>query len=503
MRTVRAKRSPTIAGAHLIAGEWNRGRADDEIASFDVDGSKVCSAPIADANCVDAAVSAACASFEQSGWKDRPARERAALLFRVADAMEERVEELATVVSREVGMPIGLARSEEVRGAADKLRYFGSVARAIEGRVNGTLPPHLLDVTVPQAIGVCALITPWNNPLEQPVRQLGPALAAGCSVVIKPSEETPASTQALVEILADDPDLPPGVVNLVHGPGDPTGEALAAHGDVRKVAFTGSSATARRVQELASIGLKRVSLECGGKSPALVFSDCALEKCLDALAAGAFLYSGQSCSAATRVIAERQVYDAVVEGLVARAERLSVGHPLDPQTVIGPLISERHAARVGRFLSTVEGAGGTFATGGVLDGRYLAPTVVTGVDPRSEIATEEVFGPVTCVFAVDSEDEAIRLANASRFGLQAAVWTSDLERSICVARRLQYGDVWINTYYIRNAETPFGGWKESGVGRELGLAGLDEYVAYQRIAFDVQPNYHFVLTHKDDSGREN
>jgi (Z)-2-((N-methylformamido)methylene)-5-hydroxybutyrolactone dehydrogenase len=315
-------------------------------------------------------------------------------------------------------------------------------------------------------------------------------LAAGCTLVVKPSEETPASTEALLRLFDDLPGLPPGVVNLVHGPGDPTGEALVAHPDVDKVSFTGSTATGRAIMRAAAGTLKRVSLECGGKAPCLVFEDCDMEKALDALSWGAFLYSGQSCTAATRIIVQRPLYDSFVEQLRQRAEAMPVGDPLSPDTLIGPLVSERQVARVRAFVDGIGEDGGTIVTGGTIDGLYVAPTIVTGVSPDSRIAGEEVFGPVVCVFPADGEDEAVAIANDVRYGLGASVWTSDISRAIRVSRRLDAGDIWINTHYIRQSETPFGGWKESGIGRELGMAGLREYVAFKRIAMDISPEFH-------------
>jgi acyl-CoA reductase-like NAD-dependent aldehyde dehydrogenase len=389
-----------------------------------------------------------------------------------------------------MGKPYRLTLEREVRGAVDKFRYYAGAARAIEGEVTGASPAHILDITVPNPIGVCALIIPWNDPVDLAVRKIGAALAAGCTLVVKPSEETPASTEALLRLFDDLPGLPPGVVNLVHGPGDPTGEALVAHPDVDKVSFTGSTATGRAIMRAAAGTLKRVSLECGGKAPCLVFEDCDMEKALDALSWGAFLYSGQSCTAATRIIVQRPLYDSFVEQLRQRAEAMPVGDPLSPDTLIGPLVSERQVARVRAFVDGIGEDGGTIVTGGTIDGLYVAPTIVTGVSPDSRIAGEEVFGPVVCVFPADGEDEAVAIANDVRYGLGASVWTSDISRAIRVSRRLDAGDIWINTHYIRQSETPFGGWKESGIGRELGMAGLREYVAFKRIAMDISPEFH-------------
>jgi acyl-CoA reductase-like NAD-dependent aldehyde dehydrogenase len=447
-------------------------------------------APIAGPEIVDRAVAAAQHAYERGDWRERRAAGRADVLLELGRRLDDRAEELARLIAAEMGKPYRLALDREVRGAADKCRYFAGAARAIEGEVTGASPAHILDITVPGPVGVCALIIPWNDPVDLAVRKLGAALAAGCTAIVKPSEQTPASTDALIGLLDDLPGLPPGVVNLVHGPGDPTGGALAAHPGVDMVSFTGSTATGRRVMAAAAGTLKRVSLQCSGKAPSLVFADCELDKALDALAYGAFLYGGQSCTAATRIIVERPLYDEFVARLAARAESMPAGDPLDPDTLIGPLVSERHVARVRRFLETIPPEGGTVVTGGTVDGLHVAPTIVADLAADGTVASEEVFGPVVCVFAADGEDDAVALANGVRYGLAASVWTADLNRALRVSRRLEAGDVWVNTHYLRQPETAFGGWKQSGAGRELGLAGLGEYVAHKRIAFDAAPAFH-------------
>ncbi len=474
---------------HLIGGSWS-----DEGDTFEShstsDNSVLSRAPIASEETVDRAVRAARAAFEQSDWKDRRAADRASVLLELGRRLDDVAEEISRLVAAEMGKPYRLTLEREVRGAADKFRYFAGAARAIEGEVTGASPADILDITVPHPVGVCALIIPWNDPVDLAVRKLGAALAAGCTAVVKPSEETPASTEALIRLFEDVPGLPPGVVNLVHGPGDPTGRALVAHPGIDKVSFTGSTATGRAIMRAASDSLKRVSLECGGKAPCLVFADADLPKALDALSWGAFLYGGQSCTAATRIIVERPVYEEFVAQLKERAEAMPVGDPLDPSTLIGPLVSERQVERVRRFLDSIEDEGGTILTGGTVDGLHVAPTIVTEVAPSSTVASQEVFGPVVCVFPADSEDEAIRIANGVRYGLGASVWTSDVSRVLRVTRRLEAGDVWVNTHYVRQSETPFGGWKESGLGRELGMAGMREYIAFKRIAFDARPDFH-------------
>ena len=478
-----------IEGRHLVGGEW---LADGEVfeSTASASGEVVCRAPAADDATVDAAVQAARRAFEESGWKERRASERAAVLLEVADRLAAEANPIAELVSREMGKPIRLSLDREIAGAVDKLRYFAGAARALEGSVTGASPAHLLDLTLAEPIGVCALIIPWNDPVDLAVRKLGAALAAGCTVVVKSSEETPASTEALVRLCEDLPGLPDGVVNLVHGPGRPTGEALVTHPGVDKISFTGSTTTGRRIMELAAHSLKRISLECGGKAPSIVFADADREKALDALSYGAFLYTGQSCTAATRILVERSMFDEFVSAFAERAERLPVGDPLDPRTLIGPLVSERQLARVKPFLESVEAEGGRFVTGGTVDGLYVAPTVVADCSADSTIMRDEIFGPVVAVFPFESEDEAIAVANGVRYGLGASVWTSQIDRALRVVRRLQAGDIWVNTHYVRQAETSFGGWKESGIGRELGLAGLREYLAWKRVAIDTAPDFH-------------
>lgn len=478
-----------IEASHLIDGRWvGDGTRFSTTASYD--DSPVGSAPTADAATVDRAVRAARRAFEQSDWATRRAAERGAVLLELADRLEAATEEISLLVSREMGKPIRLSRDREIKGAVDKLRYFAGAGRLLEGTVTGASPEHLLDMTITQPIGVCALVIPWNDPVDLAVRKIGAAMAVGCTMVVKSSEETPVSTEALFRLLDDLPGLPAGVVNLIHGPGDPTGEALVTHPEVDKISFTGSTATGKQIAALAAQSLKRVSLECGGKAPSLVFADCEIDKCLDALSYGAFIYGGQSCTAATRIIVEDAIYDRFVEGLIARAKALPAGDPLAETTLLGPLVSDRQVARVQFYLDTVEADGGRFLLGGRIEGRYCPPTIVADLSPDAQVACQEVFGPVVTVFRARDESHALELANSTRYGLGASIWTIDINRAVRLAKRLEAGDIWINTHYVRQSETPFGGWKESGIGRELGLAGMREYLANKRIAIDTSSDFH-------------
>jgi acyl-CoA reductase-like NAD-dependent aldehyde dehydrogenase len=472
---------------HLIGGEWVAGPPAFDVIACD-DGSILARSPEADEALVDRAVKAARAALP--AWRARRAADRAAVLLELADRLEANIEPLARLISREMGKPIRLSRVRELHGAVDKLRFFAGAARMLHGDVTGASPAHLLDLTIPESVGVAALIIPWNDPVDLTVRKLGAALAAGCTVVVKSSEETPASTAEFLRLCDDLPGLEPGVVNLLHGRGDATGAALVAHPGVDKISFTGSTETGKLIMASASDRLANVSVECGGKAPSLVFGDCDMAKAVDALAYGAFLYTGQSCTAATRIVVQRDVYDSFTAAFVERARSLPVGNPLDEATLVGPLVSDRQLGRVRRFLDGIAGEGGDILTGGTIDGLYVQPTVVAGLDPASTSATEEIFGPVVALFAADDEEHALRIANGVRYGLGASIWTSDISRAVRLARRLEFGDVWINTHYVRQVETPFGGWKESGIGRELGLAGVREYLAERRVCIDTAPTFH-------------
>ncbi|MBI4260043.1 MAG: aldehyde dehydrogenase [Actinobacteria bacterium] len=455
-------------------------------------GEVVATAPVTFADGVDEAAKAARAAFEDGSWRRARGSDRGAALLALADALEEREAEVGELMAREMGKPVRIARGREVAGAVDRLRYFAGAARLVSGRFTGASVEELWDMEVPEPVGVCALIVPWNDPVDLAVRKMGAALAVGCSVVVKPSEVTPASTAVLFEI-ADELDLfPPGVINLIHGPGNPTGEALVGHLDVDKVSFTGSTGTGRRIMEVASRRLARVSLECGGKAPAVVFADADLDRCLDALTYGAFMYAGQSCTACTRLIVEDAVHDRVVEGIVRRSRDLAMGDPLEEATFVGPMASREQYDRAVGFLELGLSEGATAALGGEPGGDdlYLAPTVLLDVPHAGKVATEEIFGPILAVHRFSDEAEALALANGTRYGLAGSVWSQDISRALRIARRLDVADVWVNTHYVRQAETSFGGRHLSGIGRELGMAGVEEYLSWKRVCIDTRSSYH-------------
>ncbi len=383
----------------------------------------------------------------------------------------------------------------------DKLRYFAGAARLLDGQLTGATIPELFDLTIPEPVGPCALIIPWNDPIDLAIRKIGAALAAGCTAVVKSSEITPASTALLFEVIDESKALPPGVLNLVAGPGNPTGEALINHPDIAKISFTGSTATGMRIMEAASRRLAKVSLECGGKLPVLVFSDADVERCLDAVSYGAFMYTGQSCTAATRLYVERSLYPKLLDALVERSRGMKVGDAMDPSVLVGPMASRVQYDRVCKYLDVGASEGAKVVLGGKPrgDSLFIQPTVLTGDLGSSRIAKEEVFGPVLLVQPFDTEAQALEFANSTPYGLGGSVWTSNINRALRMARKLDVADVWVNTHYVRNTETPYGGRHISGMGRELGMAGVQEYISWKRVCIDTRDQYHLKAWFEEQS----
>lgn len=478
---------------NYIDGRWVEGGGDHLESANPYTGETLARAPVSDAEAVDAAVAAARRAFDDGDWRWRKGAERAAALSAFAEALAAKSKSISELIAREMGKPVTVNLTREVESAVDKLRYYAGAARMVDGRVTGGTLSDLWDMELPEPIGVCALIIPWNDPVDLAVRKLGPALAVGCTTVVKSSEVTPASTAALIECAEACRAFPPGVINLISGPGAPTGEALVSHPGVDKVAFTGSTATGIRIMELAAKGLKKVSLECGGKLPAIIFPDADLDKALDAVTYGAFMYSGQSCTACTRLIVHRSLRDQVVDGVVARSAVLKPGDPLDPKVLVGPMASRKQYDKAVSFIRLGLDEGGKAAIGGAPRqdaGLMLDPTVIVDAPADGKLAREEVFGPVLAVHTFDDDGEALAIANNTPYGLGGAIWSRDISRALRAARRLDVADIWINTHYVRHAETSFGGRHLSGLGRELGMAGLGEYLAWKRLCIDTRPGFH-------------
>jgi acyl-CoA reductase-like NAD-dependent aldehyde dehydrogenase len=424
---------------------------------------------------IDRAVEAARAALD-GPWGKTPANDRSRLLHALADAILANRKELAELEVRNVGKAISSVKAE-LHQAVENFRFYGSAIAAIAGRAN-SIGGSLLFYSLKEPVGVAGQIVPWNYPLMMTTWKLAPALAAGCSVVLKPDSATPLTALRLGELAAE-VGFPPGVVNVVPGPGKTTGAYLVRHPGVDKVAFTGSTETGGEIMRLASQPIKRLTLELGGKSPSLVFADANLDDAIPSSVWSIYYSAGQSCEARSRVLVESSIYDDFVSRFSSLAEQLKVGDPLDAETQVGSLISAAHRDKVHGFVEQGRQEGAEVVSGGEIGngkGAFYPPTVLAGVDSAMTVAQEEIFGPVVTVIPFEDEKDAIRIANDVRYGLMATVWTGDPARGHRVASRIKSGTVGINVPYTAFPGVPFGGYKQSGFGRELGLETLDLYL---------------------------
>jgi len=430
---------------------------------------------------VDAAVAAARAQFDGGAWSALPGAARARLMHKLADLLEARTEELATLLAQEQGRAIMETRMLDLPMAVDTLRYFAGWADKLEGRqipTAGFMGRPTFNYTVKEAVGVAALVVPWNAPLMIGAWKLGPALATGCTVVIKPSEDAPLALTALA-MLSIEAGFPPGVINVVQGSGPEVGRALVTHPGVDKVSFTGSTAVGREIAEKAGPLFKRLTLELGGKAPQIICEDAVLEQAIGGCAMGLFVDQGQTCAAGSRILVHRSLYEAVCGALAGAAQGVQLGAPLDPGTQMGALISARHAERVRGHIQRALAEGATMLAGEgevPAGGYFVRPTIFNNVTPQMAIAREEVFGPVGVVIPFDTDEEAIAMANDCQYGLSATVWTQNVNRAHQMASRLRVGAVAINGWSPLDARLPWGGLKQSGVGSDLSRSALDSYM---------------------------
>jgi aldehyde dehydrogenase (NAD+) len=481
-RSIRIKQwEPIVSdkrGKFFIGGKWVAPSSDHVIPVTEAaTGLPLGNVPEANAQDVDQAVKAAHATTRE--WAATSPDFRADLMERFADAVLARAKEISEMVSRENGMPLALSLSANPESMSGSLRYYAGLARS--GYADETRQAISYQGTVliqREPVGVVAVIVPWNYPLGLMGMKIGPALAAGCTVVIKPSPETSLDAAYLVEA-AHEAGIPLGVINLVTG-GRDTGDALVRHPLVDKVAFTGSTAAGRAIGAVCGAALKPVTLELGGKSAAIILDDADLSQVMQGLAFLSFVNTGQSCFLNSRVLAPRSIYSEVVDGLSAVAEKFVIGNPLDPSTTMGPLVSARQRRVVEDYIAQGRAAGARLVTGGArpkgLDaGWFVQPTIFADVDNSMTIAREEIFGPVVCVIPFDTEHEAVEIANDSDYGLAGSVWSADSERALTVARRVETGTIGLNMWTL-DPGSPFGGWKASGLGKEFGPEGLDAYL---------------------------
>ncbi|TPL21080.1 aldehyde dehydrogenase family protein [Mesorhizobium sp. B2-4-9] len=472
----------------FIDGKWVEATDSGTMAVLDpATGRQIATAAAGGRGDIDLAVKAARRAFEQGPWRRTTTGDRGRLLWTLADLIEKHAEELAELDVLDEGSPYATVRNGYVADAIKHLRYYAGWATKINGQSVPVDNPNEWHVyTRREPVGVVGQIIPWNVPLLMAVWKISPALAAGCTIVLKPAEDTPLSAVRLGE-LVQEAGIPDGVLNIVTGDGS-VGAALVEHPDVDKIAFTGSTATGKRIAQTAAGTLKRVSLELGGKSPIFVFPDADLKAVIPAAAGAVYLNSGQACTAGSRLYIHRKVHDEVVARITEYTKSLKLGHGLDRATDLGPLVSERQMNRVTGFLDEGRRDGATFVVGGERhgsEGFFVEPTVLTEVLDTMSIAREEIFGPVISAMRFDDDDDVealVRRANATEYGLAASIWTSDVKLAHRMAHAIRAGVVWINGYNLFDPNLPFGGFKQSGWGREMGFDGLSLYTESKSVA---------------------
>jgi betaine-aldehyde dehydrogenase len=472
-----------------INGDYVNAKSSAQIDVIDPATTEVIArTPDADKEDVDAAVSAARAAFDTGPWKDATAQDRGRVLFKLAQIVRDRAGELAEIETRNSGKPIVEAEGD-MEDVATCFEYYGGLATKIHGDVL-PVPDNAISLALREPIGVAGQIVPWNYPLLMATWKMAPAICAGCTVVIKPAEQTPLSLLELASSFGD-AGLPPGVVNIVTGNGETAGAAIVEHPHVDKIAFTGSPEVGKIIMRGAAGTLKKISLELGGKSPNIFFADSDFEAAVDGALFGIFINQGEVCSAGSRILVQRPIYKKFVDAMAEKAKAIKLGNGLDRATKMGPVISREQFDRVRMYQDIGKkeakvASGGNRASGGALDkGYFVEPTIFYDVDNSNRIAREEIFGPVAAVIPFDDEEQALKIANDTYYGLAAAVWTRDIFKAMRAVKKLKAGIVWVNAMQPTYVEAPWGGYKQSGVGRELGTWGVEEYMQVKQVFINL------------------
>ncbi len=470
----------------LIGGEWvdaNSGKVMD--VTNPATNEVLTQVARADETDADRVVQAAASAFENPEWRWMSASERGHLLYKMAELVAERAADIAEAETLNVGKPI-FQSEDDVETVVDCFRYYAGATRLLEG-ATPAVPTDFFSYTLHEPIGVCVGIVPWNFPFQITAWKVAPALAAGNTVILKPASRTPLSALMLGQIGLD-AGLPPGVLNVITGPGAVVGEALASHPLVGKISLTGETSTGTKIMKIAADGIKRISLELGGKSPSVVFADADLDQAVTASLTAIYFNAGQMCAARSRILVQEEIHDQFVSEMAARAHKLRLGNPLDREVHMGPMISQSHVETVRRYVEIGVSEGATLVAGGgqpddpsLGSGNFYLPTIFDNVRNDMCIAREEIFGPVAAIIPFKTEEEGIRLANETSYGLAATIWTSNVKRAHRVARQIRAGGVWVNTNMTLFNETPFGGYKTSGMGRELGIESLMSYTEAKHV----------------------